>query len=205
MSNNNSPNGHQHAVEPAETQEPRPSQSVDAALESLIEPDDSPAASLSPLAEEALIESLRSQLTDAENRALRYQADLENFRRRARREADEQLKFANWGLITDLLETLDNLERALDSAPCTSQSDNVLTGVHMVVGQMKDVLQKYGCVRIEAVGEAFDPNLHQAVQMIESTDSPPNQIVQELRAGYKLHDRVLRPSQVVVVGPSARV
>lgn len=147
---------------------------------------------------------LRAQLQDAETRALRYQADLENFRRRARRDADEQLKYASWNLIAGILEALDNLERALSAAAAETGPSGWVQGVHMVASQLHEALRAAGCQRIEAVGQVFDPKWHQAVQSQASADVPANQVLLELRAGYQLHDRVLRPAQVVVsTGPQS--
>lgn len=141
----------------------------------------------------------RQQLADAETRALRYQADLDNFRRRARRETEEQLKYANLPLISELLESYDNLLRALDTAPAVEGTEDVLAGVRMVAHQIHDVLLKYGCHPIQSAGADFDPNFHQAVQIVDDETQPEGRIVHELRPGYRLHDRVIRPAQVVVV------
>lgn len=144
------------------------------------------------------LEQLRNQLADCENRALRYQADLDNFRRRTRRELDDQLKYASLGLINGILDSLDNLERALSAIPDKQSDSGVALGVRMVVQQIHETLRSAGCQKIEAVGQPFDPKFHQAVQTQPSATVSPNQVLQELRTGYQLHDRVVRPAQVIV-------
>jgi molecular chaperone GrpE len=145
------------------------------------------------------LDTLKQLLAEAENKALRYQADLDNYRRRARREADEQLKYANLGLINGILEAVDNLQRAVSAGQAPAAAELPLVqGVEMVVRQILDILKAHGCQPIVAEGQQFDPNLHQAVQMKPTRDVPPNTILQELRVGYRLHDRVVRPSQVIV-------
>jgi molecular chaperone GrpE len=146
---------------------------------------------------------LRAELEAAEKKALMYQADLENFRRRKNRETAEHLKYACLPLIASLLEVADNLTRALESAQ-TEQADSssLHQGVEMVCGQLQTILENYGCVRIEAVGQQFDPNLHDAIQM-QPADEEPNTVIFEAQSGYRLHDRVIRPVKVIVsTGPA---
>lgn len=147
---------------------------------------------------EKLLEELRNQLKESETKALRFQADLDNFRRRTRRETEEQIKYSALPLMSELLDTVDNLNRALDSANSDSGQGSLLEGVRMVANQLTGILTQYGCHPIEAVGQKFDPKLHQAVQMVASDEHPADHIVQEFRPGYQLYDRVIRPAQVVV-------
>ncbi|MFM7741266.1 MAG: nucleotide exchange factor GrpE [Planctomycetota bacterium] len=148
------------------------------------------------------LDTLRGQLQDAENRALRYQADLDNFRRRTRREMDEQMKYASLSLINGILDSLDNLERALSSIPQEQADSGLAQGVRMVAHQIHDTLRAAGCQKIDAVGQPFDPKLHQAVQTQVNDAVPPNEVLHELRTGYQLYERVVRPSQVIVsAGP----
>lgn len=145
----------------------------------------------------------QAQLQEANDKALRYQAELDNFRRRTRREMEEQLKYACLPLINDLLEVQDNLQRALEAAADQANS-GLAQGVQMVAMQLSQLLNAKGCHQIETVGCNFDPNAHQAAQMVHHEDVPVNQIIQELRAGYRLHDRVIRPAQVVISkGPNS--
>ncbi len=160
-----------------------------------------------PMLEENNIDALRQKLAEAENEALLAQADLENFRKRNRREMQDQIKFASLKLMADLLEAVDNLNRAIDAAqeanpatnqPDPSQPDSLLQGVSMVARQISTVLENHGCKKIDAVGQPFDPNRHQAIQMQPSDEFQANVVSQELIPGFLLHDRVIRPSQVFV-------
>lgn len=145
---------------------------------------------------------LRQQLEEAKKRALLYQADLENFRRRKNRESAEQLKFANLPLLQNLLEILDNFERALESARNEpAETSSLQQGVEMVFSQLQLALENAGCVRIESVGQVFDPNVHEAI-MMKPDEAAPNTIVGEAQPGFRLHDRVIRPAKVIVsTGP----
>ena len=150
----------------------------------------------------AIVADYERRLQDAETRALRIQADQENFRRRSRRELDDQLKYAALPLITDLIEVVDNLARALSAAE--DQSDALVSGVRMVQSQLEQVLEKNGCRRIATLHMVFDPNVHSALEMRASDTVPPNTIIEETRSGYQLHDRVVRPAHVIVsTGPAS--
>jgi molecular chaperone GrpE len=141
---------------------------------------------------------LRDDLAEATNRALRAQADLENYRKRAQRELDEERKFANLPLLRDLLPVLDNVGRALAAAEKTQDIEGLLTGFRMVAKQLEDVLSRHGCIRIEALHQPFDPHLHEAISQQPSDQHEANTIVTVAQEGYRLHDRVIRPAQVVV-------
>ena len=145
-----------------------------------------------------VIQKLQDQLKDAEKRVLMAQADLENSRRRLRRESEDRIKYAPSSLMTDLLDSLDNLQRAVDAYEADPNGDGLRDGVKMVAAQIMESLGKRGCMPIEAIGQPYDPNLHQALQMQASEEHPANTVIQDLRAGFKLYDRVLRPSQVFV-------
>ncbi|QEG23584.1 nucleotide exchange factor GrpE [Mariniblastus fucicola] len=145
-----------------------------------------------------VIQKLQDQLKDAEKRVLMAQADLENFRRRVRRESEDRIKYASSGLMTDLLESVDNLHRAVEAYEADPNGDGLRDGVNLVASQIMESLSKHGCQPIEAAGQAFDPNCHQALQMQPSPEHPANTVIQDLRTGFKLYDRVLRPSQVFV-------
>lgn len=141
---------------------------------------------------------MAEQLRAAEDRVLRAQAELENFRIRVRRETEDQLKHANQPLLVDLLPVIDNIYRAVDAATQDEAASGLLTGVSMVAQQLMDTLGKYHCRRIEAVGSPFDPNLHEAVQQMSSDEFEAGVVIQVLQEGYMLHDRVIRPSQVII-------
>jgi molecular chaperone GrpE len=145
----------------------------------------------------ATIAELENKLRDAEARVLRAHAELENFRRRTRREQDEQLKYAALPLISGLIEVVDNLARALAAAE--AQSGQGLTdGVRLVQTQLEQLLRQQGCQRIVSVDAPFDPNVHSALQMRPSDHVPANTVIEETRSGFQLHDRVVRPAQVIV-------
>lgn len=141
---------------------------------------------------------LQEDLQDANDRALRAQADLENYRKRIQREMDEGRKYANVALIRDLLPVIDNLERAITSAEKTEENAGLLTGVEMVVSHFFSALQKHHCEKIESIGTLFDPNLHEAISQQFSDQYPENTVLHEALSGYTIIDRVVRPSQVVV-------
>jgi molecular chaperone GrpE len=133
-------------------------------------------------------------------RLLRTTADFDNFKKRAAREKQEAIKYANEGLMLKLVPVLDSLDMALGAAqaagPETGQS--LQSGVRMVCQQIKSVLLEAGLEEVDALGKPFDPNLHEALSQTETSDVSEGQVVQQLRKGYKLRDRLLRPASVVV-------
>jgi molecular chaperone GrpE len=143
-------------------------------------------------------ERLRAELTAAEDRALRSQAELDNFRKRIRRDTEQDLRYATMPLLQDVLNVRDNLIRAIEAAEQNPSASGLLEGVKMVSAQLDDVLRRHHCQRIEAEGEAFDPHRHEAIAQQPSGDCPPNTVLREVRSGYSLHDRVVRPAQVLV-------
>ena len=142
---------------------------------------------------------LAAALELAKDAELRARAELENFRKRVRREQEEQLRYANWNLLRDILEVLDNLTRAVEAAE-KPQADlpSLLQGVRIVADQLQAVLAKYHCQKIPAKGQPFDPELHTAIGQLPTAEQPPGTIAQVTREGYRLHDRLLRPAEVVV-------
>jgi len=151
---------------------------------------------------EQAIDSLREELDIARDRALRVQAELENYRKRVARERADEHRYANLPLLRDLLPVLDNLERAIAAAEQTHDAGTLLDGVKLVKEQLVGVLAKHDCVPIEAQDEPFDPHRHEAVLQQPSDDVPANTVVQVTQSGYQLHDRVVRAAQVIVsAGP----
>ena len=136
------------------------------------------------------VSQLREQLADAEKRVLMAHADLDNFRRRNLRETQDQIKYAPGKLMTEVLEAIDNLGRAVESYEKDKNGDGLNDGVKMVAAQIGTMLEKHGCKKIEAVGTAYDPNLHQALQMQPSEEYEANTVMMDLRSGFQLHDRV---------------
>ncbi len=149
--------------------------------------------------------STEARLMEAEREVLRARADLENFRKRMQRDAEQQLKYANVPLIRDLIEVVDNLNRAVEAASQDATNASALRdGVGMVLSQLATVLGKYGCKPIESVGREFDPHVHEAIAQVASEEHAAGLVSQEVAAGYMLHDRVVRPSTVIVsTGPKA--
>ncbi len=145
-----------------------------------------------------MIQQLQDQLKDAEKRVLMAQADLENARRRIRAESEDRIRYAPSDLMTDILDSLDNMQRAFDAYDADPNGDALRDGVKMIATQIMEALSKKGCEAIDAIGQPFDPNLHQALQMQPSEEHPANTVMQDLRTGFKLFERVLRPSQVFV-------
>jgi molecular chaperone GrpE len=155
---------------------------------------------------------LQEKLAAAEERAaeagdkyLRTAAEMENMRRRHRQEQLDRLQFGNAELITKLLPVLDNFERALEHAPEAggeSGDETVaqwVSGLSLVERQLRDLLESEGVTLIEALGQRFDPNFHQAVMSEPSAEHDDGTVVGELQRGYQMNDRVLRPSLVKVV------
>ena len=137
------------------------------------------------------------------NAWMRAQADLENYRKRAQREAEEIRRYHTMSLMRDMLPGLDNLQRAISAAENSSNIEELLQGVRMVAGQFEAMLSNHALEPIEAAGKPFDPNKHEAVQQVPSAEYSPMTIIEEIERGYTLHDRVVRPSKVIVSsGPS---
>lgn len=156
----------------------------------------SEAGSNEPL--EATIQQLEKKCADLTDRLLRSQAELENFRRRTQRDADEQRRFESLRLLRDLLPGLDGLQRAIQSAEQTGDSAALLNGIRMVATQFRDILKTHSAEPIDAVGKPFDPNQHEALTQVPSADCEPMTVLQVVETGYRLHDRVVRPARVIV-------
>jgi len=144
------------------------------------------------------ISELEKKVEESENRYLRLYADFENFRRRAQLEREASEKYKSQSLITNLLPAIDNFERALQFEPNDEQAIALLEGVRMVYRNIIDALKQEGAEQIEAVGQEFDPNFHQAVMQTNDAEYGSNIVVEEFQKGYKLKDRVIRPSMVKV-------
>ena len=160
-----------------------------------------------PLAAEAPdeIASLKEKAAKAEQQRdemLRTLADYENSRKRAARDLEVERKFAHAKLTADLLPALDNLERALQAAKKAGENNALIQGVQATQQMLLDGLKRHGVTPIEAQGQPFDPNLHQAVQMMPSKDQPANTVLQVLQSGFMIHDRILRPASVVIASES---
>jgi molecular chaperone GrpE len=144
------------------------------------------------------LEQLRSQAAEAQDRYLRSQAELENTRRRLRREMDEERRYAELSLLSDLLPVIDNIDRAIEAAEKNADAATLLAGFKMVGQQLNNVMEKHHCKPIKAEGESFDPAVHEAIMQQPNNEHPDNTVVAVGQTGYTLHDRVVRPAQVVV-------
>ena len=141
---------------------------------------------------------VKQQLEEEQDKAIRSRADFENYKRRVQIDKEADYKYRAQPLLSDILPVLDNFERALAVKTTTEEATSLVKGVEMVYRTLLDAVTKEGLEVIEAEGVAFDPNFHQAV-MQEKDDSKESGIVlQELQKGYKLKDRILRPSMVKV-------
>jgi molecular chaperone GrpE len=155
-------------------------------------------ATWSGLGSDAGVDELRSELDAARDKTLRVTAELENYRKRASRELETERRYAAQPLLRDLLPVLDNVQRAIDSAGAAGSGAGLLEGVKLVAQQLHAILQRHHCTRIEALGHPFDPHLHEAISQVRTADHPPGMVIVEAAPGYLLHDRVIRPAQVVV-------
>lgn len=148
--------------------------------------------------EENPVAVLEAELKEKSDRILRLQADFENFRRRTAKEKEELTAVITQNMLTDLLPLLDNFERAM----MVEQTDieAFQKGMEMIFTQLREVMEKHGLEKIEAEGQVFDPNLHQAVMRVEIPDVEDGMITQVLQQGYRAKGRVIRPSMVQVAG-----
>jgi len=143
-------------------------------------------------------ETLRGELAAMKDRYLRTHAELDNYRKRAQRELADQRRYANIDLLRDLLPVLDNVDRAIQAAEKTRDPDSLLQGFKMVAQQIERLLDQYQCKPLAALHTAFDPRMHEAILQVPDAEHPDRTVVQVAVPGYVLHDRVGRPSQVVV-------
>ncbi|MDD5561458.1 MAG: nucleotide exchange factor GrpE [Candidatus Omnitrophica bacterium] len=153
-----------------------------------------------------LKESEYSQLKDAaekfkdiQDKLLRSHADFENMRKRLEREKQDFLKYANEGIILELLNVLDDLERVINLAEDKHEELNAfLKGVEMILAHLYELLKAHGVKPVDAEGKVFDPNCHEALMQVENRDLPENTIVEVLQKGYLMHERVIRTAKVKV-------
>lgn len=183
-------------VQPDAEATPSASEGKDAGAES--ESQDEGAGGGEDAALEKRISEMEDELAEMKNRYLRAQADLENFRRRVRREKAEQAKYRALPVIKAMLPVLDNLERAIAASRDVPSSDGLRQGVEMVNRQIIEVLKEEGLKEIAAVNEPFNPEYHEAVGQVENDEYESGIVVEQLQKGYMLHDRVIRPAMVTV-------
>jgi molecular chaperone GrpE len=163
---------------------------------------------VAPAAENAQPEDdadgLQADLDRFRDLALRSQADFENYKKRAAREKEEAIKYANSSLLEKLIAIVDNFELGLEAARAEGEKSPVFSGMSMVLKQLMDFLAESGLQPIDATGQKFDPNLHEAIAHEPSDKVPEETVIRQMRRGYKMKDRLLRPSSVVVSSGPAK-
>jgi molecular chaperone GrpE len=155
-------------------------------------------ASPSPAPDQEEDEKLQADLDRFRDLALRSQADFENYKKRSAREKEEAIKYANNSLLERLIPIVDNFELGLEAARSEGENSPVFLGMNMVLRQLMDFLVDHGVQPIEAVGQKFDPNLHEAIAHEPSKKFPEGVVTRQTRRGYRMKDRLLRPSSVAV-------
>ena len=152
-----------------------------------------------PLAElKAKLEAAEKDAKDNKDRWLRAAADLENTRKRTKREIDDAKIDAKFKVLKEMLPVVDNLERAIEHAGGPGEKNAIVEGVQLVLRQFTTAFERLEVTAIDAMGQPFDPNLHEAVSQQETNDTPEDHVVQQLRKGYRLRERLLRPATVIV-------
>ena len=148
---------------------------------------------------QAEIESLNEQLIDAHEQALRATAEAQNARRRADQDVEKAHKFGQEKLVADLLPVVDNLERAIEAVDVNDENlKSILEGIELTLKSFQDTLKRNNVEVLNPEGEPFDPQLHQAMTMVESAEAEPNSVLNVFQKGYTLHGRLVRPAMVVV-------
>ena len=145
------------------------------------------------------VDRLEREIADLRDRSMRTLADFDNYRKRADRERSEARRYALMEPLRDLLEVVDNLERAVSAG---GSADDLKLGIDMTLRQLADVLRRHGVTAVEAAGRPFDPAIHEAVSRQEAGDVDEPTVSDELQRGYLLHDRLVRPARVVVAVPA---
>ena len=161
---------------------------------------DAPADGSDEAFAEALLDSnqLASELAAANDRALRLQAEMQNLRNRTSREIADERRYAALPVLRDVLPVLDNIQRAIEAAEKAGEADNLLAGFRLVRQQLETILTRHHAEPIAAEGEPFDPHFHEAILQQPSPDVPADHVMMVTQPGYKLHERVVRPAQVIV-------
>ena len=160
---------------------------------------DADAVEAAELSLEDLVAQLQDEVAAAKDAALRTHADAQNFKRRAEQDVEKARKFALEQFTKELLPVVDNLERALESASGDEEIiQPIAEGVKLTLKSLQDALKKSNIEVVDPQGEPFDPNLHQAMSMVESSEVEPNSVIAVMQKGYTLHGRLVRPAMVMV-------
>jgi molecular chaperone GrpE len=149
-------------------------------------------------------DDLQADLDRFRDLAMRSQADFENYKKRCAREKDDAIKYANKNLLEKLVSIVDHFELGLEAARGQSEKSPIFSGMSLVLKQLQDLLVENGLQPIDATGQKFDPNLHEAIAHQPSDDVPAEQVISQTRRGYRFKDRLLRPSTVVVSSGPAK-
>jgi molecular chaperone GrpE len=160
---------------------------------------------------EAEAQSLRAEVAATKDKWLRAVADMENYKKRIKREMEEQAVRTAQTLLPSFLPVMDNLERALECAPAAidgagenvADVENLIKGIELVRKEFLAALARHDIEPIAAIGLPFDPAVHDALQQLDSPDHPPGVVIREFEKGYKMRDRLLRPARVIVAGPGS--
>jgi molecular chaperone GrpE len=177
---------------------------ADAAAPGASQPEPAPSTGEEPAPAQDIVAALAAECEGLRDRLLRLQADFENFRKRTQRERGELILRANEDLVSELLPVLDHFELGFHNAESQGVNDSVVEGFRLVFDQMASVLKRFGLEPMDAEGCPFDPHHHEAVTQMPSEVVPAEQVIAQTRRGYRLGDRLLRATQVVVSsGPPA--
>lgn len=146
------------------------------------------------------LEEARQLAADNYDKFIRFQAEIENYKKRVQKERMEEGRYAHLPVMRDLMGILGNLQRAVEHArgDLGQGVDGIISGVEMVAKQLNEIFERHGMKRIKSVGEQFDPTMHEAMGLVESDEVPENQVMEEFEAGYFLHERVVKPAMVTV-------
>jgi molecular chaperone GrpE len=190
------------AVDDAAVDDAAVDDAVEVEILEVLDPDDDDRPLAAARGEDEEVAILRREIADLRDRSVRTLADFDNYRKRSDRERRDAVRYAAAAPLGDLLEVVDNLERALAAG---GAADDLKLGVEMTLRQLEDVLRRHGVASVPASGERFDPAHHEAVSRLEDPDVEAPTVVEELQRGYRLHDRLLRPARVVVAVPPDEV
>jgi molecular chaperone GrpE len=157
-----------------------------------------PSGAGGPAPELAELTKLREERDKIKDQLLRTAADFDNFRKRARKDIDDAERRGKEDAVREMLPVVDNLERAVSAATGATEVGAIVEGVRMVLKLFDDQATRLGLSKVKAVGERFDPALHDAIQQVETDEHPPGTVMAEVVAGYRLGDKLVRPAMVVV-------
>lgn len=157
-----------------------------------------PTAPADPPGPEAELAKAREEAARLKDQLLRTAADFDNFRKRAQKDMAEERRRAKEDVVREFLPVIDNLERAVSASTTAADVGAIVEGVRMVLKLFEDQAGRLGLSKVKAVGERFDPAVHDAIQQVETDEHPPGTVIAEVVAGFRLGDKLVRPAMVVV-------